>query len=359
MLEERHKMFGTGKKAMRNLTNDQIDRIPSLTKKYEFLKDIPASALVNALARMRNYFNRYYRSDDCRPKYWKRGKFIEGFRISSPCEIDFVNYTIKTDFGVISFYRGHNRKVEVSPVEYTVSYNLFTKRYYISVLYSEEQKHVDSTGKKSVGIDLGMREHIAILSDGRVFENQKYLARSKSKLDALYTQADNKFDQTKPVMGQSKNWFKVKRRIARLEEHVYNQRLDYLHKVANEIARMYSPVCTETINTGAFIHNYRYMNALVEDAGWNAFMRMLSYKCDEHIKVDWLFPSSQLCSECGYRNLDIRDVMIRDWTCPECGAHHDRDLNAAKNIRRKGLFLCGERKARAFSARKQKSCDSQ
>ena len=81
----------------------------------------------------------------------------------------------------------------------------------------------------------------------------------------------------------------------------------------------------------------------ISDCAWGSFIAMLEYKCDNLVKIDQFFASSQTCSECGYRNTETKNLKVREWTCPHCGKHHDRDLNAAINIDREGLSLCGHK----------------
>jgi putative transposase len=138
---------------------------------------------------------------------------------------------------------------------------------------------------------------------------------------------------------QSNNWKKSIKKIAKLYEHISFQRLDYLHKVSADISRNYSTVCVESLSVKNMIKNH-HLSRSIADCGWSMFLDMLDYKCDRLVKIDKFFASSQICSNCGSINKEVKNLSIRKWTCPSCNTTHDRDLNASINILRKGLSLC-------------------
>lgn len=181
-----------------------------------------------------------------------------------------------------------------------------------------------------------------MLSDGKVFENQKYLKLNLKKLRVLQRTASRRYQPNKKPEQQSNNWKKVIKQIAKLQEHIAFQRHDYLHKTSTWIAKNYSTVCIESLDIKGMKES-RYFSQSILDCGWGTFIFMLKYKCDNLIEVDRWFASSQICFECGYQEKKIKDLSNRDWICPICGTHHDRDLNAAKNIEREGLSLCGHK----------------
>ena len=140
----------------------------------------------------------------------------------------------------------------------------------------------------------------------------------------------------------SNNRNKQRIKVARLHEKISNQRKDFLHKQSRQISNAYDCVCIEDLNMKAMSQSLNFGKS-ISDNGWGMFTTFLKYKLEEQgkklIKVDKFFASSQICSVCGYKNTKTKDLALRDWDCPKCGAHHDRDMNAAINIRNEGIRL--------------------
>ncbi len=139
---------------------------------------------------------------------------------------------------------------------------------------------------------------------------------------------------------RSKNYDKTKKKIAKCHEKIRNTRKDYLHKVSHEIISENQVIVSENLQIKNMVKNHHLAKA-ISDASWYELTRQLEYKAKwngrKYIKIDTFYASSQICSVCGYQNPDIKDLSVRTWTCPECGAEHDRDINAAKNILEEGL----------------------
>ena len=205
-------------------------------------------------------------------------------------------------------------------------------KFYLSVLMSmneEEFKQFRHTNNR-VGIDLGVKDFV-ITSDGEVFKNKHFLKQSENKIKKLQRQLSKK------VKG-SNNRDKVRIKIAKEFEHLTNQRIDYIHNVVNSLLRTYDYVFMENLNVQGMLKNHKLSKA-IQELGFYAFKSALKNKAmlnDKFvIEVDRWFASSKTCHECGYvyKNLTLGE---REWTCPICGEHHDRDLNAAVNILMEG-----------------------
>ena len=317
---------------------DLINQLPQLKSELTYLKDVPSQSLVQSVMNMGNAFKQFFkRGNNGYPKFKKKG-CKDSFRIPVACVIDYDNWTIKTaKIGTIRFFKGHNKQINGKIKSYTITHTS-TDRYFISVLY-ETADRTKLNNNKSVGIDVGIKD-FAVLSDGKVFENQKYLKHNLKKLRVLQRTVSRRYQQGKKREEQSNNWKKAVKRVAKLQEHIAFQRNDYLHKVSTWIAKNYSTVCVETLNVKGMMKNHHLAQA-ISDCGWGMFMNMLEYKCDNLVKIDKWFASSQTCSECGYKEEKVKNLKVREWTCPACGTHHNRDLNAARNIEREGLSLCG------------------
>lgn len=315
-----------------------INQIVPLKEEFSYLKEVPSQALQQAVRNMDAAYQNFFRKGGSGfPKFKKKGQ-RDSYRIPVACSVNYDNWTVKTaKVGTIRIYKGHNKQINGKIKSYTISYTN-TDRYYISILFeTEDRKKLNNN--KSVGIDVGIKD-FAILSDGKVFENQKYLKSNLRRLRVLQRTASRRYQRNKKREEQSKNWFKAVKQVAKLQEHIAFQREDFLHKVSSWIADNYSIVCVEDLNVKGMMKNHHLAQA-ISDVSWSRFVQMLEYKCDSLIKIDRFFASSQTCFECGYKNEEVKDLSVREWTCPVCGTIHNRDLNAARNIEREGLSLCG------------------
>lgn len=315
-----------------------INQLPQLKSELTYLKDVPSQSLQQAIRNLDTAYANFFRKGGSGfPKFKKKG-VKDSFRIPIACVIDYDNWTIKVaKIGTIRFFTGHNKQINGRIKSYTISHTA-TDRYFISVLYETEDR-AKLNNHKSVGIDMGIKD-FAVLSDGKVFENQKYLKSNLKKLRVLQRTVSRRYQQGKKREEQSNNWKKAVKQVAKLQESIAFQRYDYLHKISTWIARNYSTVCVETLNVKGMMKNHHLAQA-ISDCSWGMFLNMLEYKCDNLVRIDKWFASSQTCSVCGYVNENTKNLSVREWVCPGCGTIHNRDLNAARNIEREGLSLCG------------------
>lgn len=205
-------------------------------------------------------------------------------------------------------------------------------KYYISILVEQEIKELPKNDF-AIGIDLGLTD-FAITSDGVKYSNPRCLQKSLNKL----AKEQRKLSRKKKG---SKNRNKQRIRVAKLHEKVTNQRKDFLHKLSSELINENQVICLEDLKVKEMQQN-KYLSQSVSDVGWYEFRRQLEYKANWYGRtisfVDKYYPSSQICSNCG-ENTGKKELSIREFDCPYCGKHHDRDINASINILHEGLKL--------------------
>ena len=207
-------------------------------------------------------------------------------------------------------------------------------RYYASILFEYEDQIPEKEMHSFLGLDFSMH---GLYRDsngnepaypGYYRNAEKRLAREQRRLSKMQKGSNNRRKQ------------RIK--VAKLHEKVSNQRKDFLHKQSRQITNAYDCVCIEDLDMKAMSRSLK-LGKSVSDNGWGMFTAFLKYKLEEQgkklVKVDRFFASSQMCSACGYKNAKTKDLALRQWDCPQCGIHHDRDVNAAINIRNEGMRI--------------------
>src|ERR671933_202991 len=210
-------------------------------------------------------------------------------------------------------------------------------KYYASILSEVEGENpAPSTEGKVIGIDLGLK-HFAVTSDGNKvskYDNPRHLAKHERNLKRKQQKLSRK-------QKGSNSRHKSKKVVARVYERVSNSRADFLHKLSRKLVNENQVVAVENLHVKGMVRNHNLARA-ISDAGWGTFVNFLAYKLEKKggklVEIDRWFPSSKLCSNCYYQ-IDELSLDVREWTCPHCGTHHDRDGNAATNIRAEGIRL--------------------
>ena len=220
-------------------------------------------------------------------------------------------------------FRGQIKSATVSQVP--------SGKYYVSILVETVHEELPHTNHNT-GLDLGIKD-LCITSDGEKYENPKIIKKYEKKLAKLQRKLAHK-------QKRSRNYDKQKKKIAKCYEKITNIRKDYLHKISHEIISENQVIVSENLQIKNMIKNHHLAKSIT-DASWYELTRQLKYKAEwngrQYIRIDTFYASSQICSWCGYRNTDIKDLSVREWICPKCKVKHDRDINAAKNILAEGL----------------------
>ena len=307
--------------------------LTSLKKTEEciWLNEAPNESLQQSLRCLDNAFTNFFRKNGKYPRFKSKKHTKDSVKFIQSVHFNFENWTVKLPkLGKVKLCK--NRTFDQSICKQgtcTVSRD-HCGTYWCVITVDDLRPKVAKTKpskETAVGIDLGIKDY-AILSNGIKFANPKYLKETQIKLTWL--QRD--FARTKKG---SKNHEKMRVKVAKCYRSITNQRNDTLHKLTTMLVNNFKTVCLEDLNVKGMMQNHNLARS-IQDASWSEFVRQLEYKSEWYGKnvlfIGRFEPSSKLCHKCGYINQDLK-LSDREWVCPICGEHLDRDINAAINIR--------------------------
>ncbi|MGC9772286.1 IS200/IS605 family element RNA-guided endonuclease TnpB [Fervidobacterium islandicum] len=324
-----------------------------LKEQYPWLREVDKFALEDALIRLDNAYNRFFKGLSGKPRFKKKKSHRFSYTTYS------TNNNIQIDFGVMAKDKTKNRcwgKIRLPKLGWikarihrtfngkikTATVTLLPSgHYYVSIAVE-----VDKVNNKNqtpepinyaVALDLGLKS-FHVDSNGNRVEAPKVLAKYEKKLKKLQKALSRK-------KVKSKNFEKARIKLAKLYQKISNIRNDFLEKLSLQVINENQVIICEDLRVKNLVKNRRLAKS-IHDASWSKFLRMLKYKAERRsrifIQVSPNFPSSQTCSDCGYKNEEVKDLSVRIWECPRCGSVHDRDFNAARNILAEGLKLLSE-----------------
>ena len=316
-------------------------------EQYEWLKEQNTKVMKQSIRQMLSAYDKFFKQHNGFPKFKskkdKQSALFPLEAISKGNKFNERKITLTQPLKDIKFrcsdlyfkrLQAYKEGIRSATLSKTKSGN-----YFLSVLVELPQEEVirfEQTNEH-VGIDLGVKDFV-ITSDGEVFENKHFFKKQEKKIAKLQRRLSKK-------QKGSNNRNKQRVKIAKEFERLTNQKEAYIHSVVNELLTYYDVVFMEDLNVQGMLKNHKLAKAIAE-VGFYRFKQVLTDKANNNykqvIEVSRYYPSSKACSQCGYKNKELT-LNDREWTCPVCGTHHDRDLNAAMNILIEGERIIGVR----------------
>lgn len=317
--------------------------LPQMKKNAEtsWLKEVDSIAIQSSVKNLSDSFSRFFKKQNNRPQLNSKKNPIQSYTTKNVNNSIAIrdNLLKLPKLGYVKFAK--NQEPNGRVLNATIRKNSSGK-FFVSILCEEEISELPKTNS-AIGIDLGITD-FAILSGGQKIDNNKFTSKMEKKLKREQRKLSRRALLAKKRginLFKAKNIQKQKHKVAKLHERVMNQRNDFLNKLSTEIIKRYDMICIEDLNIKGMLRNHKLAKS-ISGVSWSSFVTKLQYKANwygrEIIKVDKWFPSSQICSECGY-NDGKKTLSIRDWSCSICHTHHDRDINTSINILTEGLRI--------------------
>src|SRR5690625_3183083 len=307
-------------------------KLTQLKKELVWLKEVDSIAIQSSLKNLADSYARFFKKQNKAPRFKSKKNKVQSYTTKhTNGNIAIADNKMKLPkLGLVRFAK--SRDVEGRILNATIRRNPSGK-YFVSILAETEVKTMPKT-EYSTEIDVVIKD-IDVCSDLTIYENPKWFCELEEKLEKAQCILSRR-------KKGSSNWNKQRIKVARLHEKITNARTDYLHKTSTSIVKSHDIIGIEDLQVSNMLKNPKLAKAISE-VSWSEFRAMLEYKAcgygKQVVAVARNFPSSQLCTACGGRNKDVKNLALRDWTCKECSANHDRDLNASINLKNEAIRL--------------------
>ncbi|MBP1913427.1 putative transposase [Lederbergia galactosidilyticus] len=310
-------------------------QLTQLKRGLTWLKEVDSIALQSSLKNLADAYSRFFQKQNKAPRFKTKMNQIQSYTTKQTNgNIAVVGNKLKLPkLGLVKFARSriiHGRIVSAT-VKETPS-----GKYYVSILAETEVQPFRKTDS-AVGVDVGLND-FAVLSNGLRFPNPKFFRTLEKKLAKEQKKLSRRKElavKRKCKLTEAKNYQKQRKKVSRIYEKMVNARHDYLHKISTMMIKNHDIIGIEDLQVTNMLKNERLAKAISE-VSWSQFRSVLEYKAKWYGKqlviVARNFPSSQLCSNCGHQNKEVKNLAVRDWICKKCYVHHDRDLNASRNL---------------------------
>lgn len=329
-----------------HLSYNEMQNLLPLMKSYlPWLKEADSQALKYACRQLNTAYDRFFKKKSNFPMFHSKRTSKKSYTTTKKTSIDYNPDERKVRLPFLGWMRCSDNRIlkDCEFKQATVSKK--NGKYYVSITYIIEKDVVSVPVSENQALGLDYKsDGLYVDSNGNIADMPHWFRLAQSKLKKEQQKLRNKRGSKKGET-KSKGYMKQLQKVNNLYEHIANQRLDYLQKLSTRLADMYDVILIEDLDMKAIANKGFGNGKATLDNGWGMFTTMLDYKMAErgkHLqKIDRWYSSSQTCSVCGCVNEDLKNLSIRKWTCPHCGAEHDRDINAAINTKQEGLRLLG------------------